>query len=546
VQVLGTVALWSGTPIGMNVAGLYLQGERLASVTGSTPYYFSPGPLVTASGAWSGGESRIEIFTTAAPGNPTALWRAQLDGFIVSSRRIGDRLYVVTRYTPGLPAGYSYANTPAAQEANRQLIASTPVDDLLPKVRINGGAAQRFLRASDVYSPPQGARKPLASMTVVTAIDLATPGIVQSLAIAGTVESVYVSSEHLFFASSRYDYRDAYGALLPPDTSTYITDVHQIRLGTQAMSVVGSGSIEGFLGTDADKSSFRMSEYQGRFRAITNNGQWGASVNRLTIMQPSSITPGLLKTVSTLPNAKRPEVLGKPYELLYGTRFVGDRLYAVTFRIVDPLYVVDLADSTDPRITAALTLPGFSDYLHPLANGLLLGFGKDARPAAGVGDGQAAWYQGLQLSLYDVADATNPREMQRVLLGKRGSDSALLRDHHAFSALMNADGTGVLAFPARLNDGLVPNSGSGDSAFYPWKESGLMRFELRGTGPTNASLVQLPSLITHSSSSAVLPTYYTDPAYENGRSIIMRNGTIYTGKGKLWRQDAAGNVFGPY
>jgi hypothetical protein len=249
--------------------------------------------------------------------------------------------------------------------------------------------------------------------------------------------------------------------------------------------------------------------------------------------------------VSVLPNAKRPQLLGKPNELLYGARFMGDRLYAVTFKWVDPLYVVDLADSADPRIAGDVQMPGYSDYLHPLPNGLLLGFGKDARPAVTRGDGEYAWYQGLQLSLFDVADAGKPREIQRVLMGKRGSDSALLRDHHAFSALTLSDNLMTLAIPARLHDGTpVGGSPPRDTSYYPWQESGLMRFELRGKSAADAQLVRMPSLITHRAATNPMPS--DDAASDGARSILFRDGTIYVGKGQFWRQDIGGAIYGPF
>jgi hypothetical protein len=326
-----------------------------------------------------------------------------------------------------------------------------------------------------------------------------------------------------------------------PEPPVYLTDMHQIRIAADAMTIVGSASLEGYLGNDPDKASFRLSEYQNRLRAVTSSAQmWGSATrNRLTILEPSTITPGLLKTVSYLPNAKRPQTLGKPFEQLYSTRFLADRLYAVTFKKIDPLYVVDLADNADPRIAGTLEVPGFSDYLHPLPNGLLLGFGKDAKPANEPGDGQFAWYQGLQLSLFDVNDIAQPRELSRVIMGKRGSDSALLHDHHAFSGLIQADGTGSFALPARIMDGPYPMYGSGDSAFYPWQQSGLMRFELRG-----ASIAPLPSLITHTA--AKNPNLQNDPAVSNARSVLFRNGTVYVGNGQFWHQDSIGNVNGPY
>jgi hypothetical protein len=418
---------------------------------------------------------------------------------------------------------------------------------MLPKVRIDGGAPGPLVTPSSIFLPPQGARPAMADMILVTAIDLDGPRIAQSLAIAGTVDTVYASTSNLFVATSRYEAMFQSGIALPPEPPLYLTDVHQIRLGSDAMAVAGSASIEGYLDSNPDKAAFRLSDYQGRLRAVTSSTRaWGGAIqNRLTILEPSTLVPGLLKTVAYLPNRQRPESLGKPYELVYGTRFVGDRLYAVTFRVVDPLYVVDLADSTDPRIAGALELPGFSEYLHPLPSGVLLGFGKDAKPASGFGDGQGAWYQGLQLSLYDVRDVGKPREIQRVVVGKRGSDSALLRDHHAFSALMQPDGTGSLAIPVHVADGPTPLGGSGDSAFYPWAWSGLARFALTGTSAANAQLVHLPNLVAITTAPWTSP-YFADPATSSGRSVLFRNGTVYVGFGQFWRQDAAGHVSGPY
>ncbi len=253
--------------------------------------------------------------------------------------------------------------------------------------------------------------------------------------------------------------------------------------------------------------------------------------------------PGLLKTVSWLPNARRPEPLGKPGELVYGTRFVGDRLYAVTFRMTDPLYVVDLADSADPRIAGALEIPGFSEYLHPLPNGLLLGFGKDAIPAGGGGDGLGAWFQGLQLSLFDVSNASAPREIRRITVGKRGSESALLTSHHAFSAFARPDGSTTIAIPAAVHEA-YPGAVSGPWNSYGWSYSGVLRFELRGSTAADVRLTQLPTMVTQ----RVGPVYgpANDPARAGGRTVQFADGDIYSGNGFFWRGDAAGNVAGPY
>jgi hypothetical protein len=540
LTVRGSVTLQGSLGATMATAGLFLHGSALVSVNGTRPLVLGasgwPHP-----GGWLRGTTHVEILDASVPARPVTRWRVEFDGHVVASRRIGDRLYVVSRFVPFVQ-GFSYGATfQAAVESNQRLLAGLPLVDMLPKMKVNGGAATPMVAPGAIHVPPQGSRKPMADMLVVTAIDLTEARIAQTLAIVGTAETAYASSTSLVVASSRYELRTSSGLLLP-EPPVVLTDLHQIRLGTAGMSIAGSASIEGMLTGDADKAAFRLSEHQGRVRAVTTSStMWGGSSrNRLTILEPSTIAQGVLKTVSFLPNERRPQTLGKPNEDLYGTRFVGDRLYAVTFRRIDPLYVVDLTDSADPRITGELEVTGFSDYLHPLPNGLLLGFGKDAQPANVVGDGQWAWFQGLQLTLFDVADPNRPRELQRVVLGKRGSESALLRSHHAFSTLMQADGQGRLAFPARIHDG-APYTADVWSG-YPWQYSGLMRFELRGTGAADARLVPLPSLVTHN---VVAASPVSDAAATEARAVQFRNGTIYIGSGRFWRQDAAGGTVGP-
>jgi len=534
----GAVGLAAERVSVLDQSGLFLQGDRLVAVTGAYAFSYSGWNV---SGSFMGAAIHVEVMNTGTVDDlPVSIWRAQIEGYLVSTRRIGNRLYVVSRFAPGVP-GLSYWL--GATPTNVALMAATPLADLLPKVRVNGGAAASLLAADRIYMPPQGSRRPLADMIVVTAIDLATPAIAQSLGVIGTIDGIYASTGNLYFATSRAEIRTALSTSLLPEPAGYTTDIHQVRLGVDAMTLVGSGSVEGHLGTDIEKIAFRMGEHAGKLRVVSSSSNWWLGTrNRLTVLEPSATAPGLLRTLAYLPNKQRPESLGKPGELLYGTRFAGDRLYAVTFKMIDPLYVVDLSVPADPRIAGALEMPGFSEYLHPLPNGLLLGFGKDARPASEFGDGSFAWYQGLQLSLYDVGDPSRPREMQRVLLGKRGSDSALLRDHHALSTLEKPGGAMSLAFPARIHDGYYPDWGVGDSAHYPWMESGLMRFELRGTTASDARLVQLPGVITHRASMMGIGA---DPA-ASGRSVLFPGGVVYMGEGQFWHQDGAGTVSGPY
>jgi uncharacterized secreted protein with C-terminal beta-propeller domain len=511
---------------------------RLASITGTEPAPSATTSAWVVSRSWVGGRTQVEMFDASQGASPKTMWNAVLDGHPVATRRIADRLYVVTRFVPELP-GFIYG----CASCNAAQIASTPLDKMLPTLSVNG-AAPVPLSPAEVLSPPQGASLPSAEITTVTVFDLANPAAIQRLAIAGATEAIYVSPANLYVATTRNLLRNTVGSRLVQSAATY-TDIHQIALGA-TLSPVGTATLEGYLGNDLDKTPFRLSESNGKLRAVTSllaDGGWGIQSNRnqLTILEPSVTTPGVLKTVSILPNPQRTAILGKPNEELYATRFVGDKLYAVTFTSsalsnqapsVDPLYVVDLANAADPRIRGALEIPGYSDYLHPLPNGQLLGFGRVVT-STGI-------EQGLQLSLFDVADPDNPRVVQQIAIGERGSDSALLKSHHALSVIdRGAEGI-ELAFPARVASGRVV-SGSGQSATYDWQESSLRRYRVK-----DGRLVEGMALSVWPKFSAA-PVLSADHTASTGRSILMGNGAaVYVGNGRLWFQDPAGVASGPF
>lgn len=507
--------------------GLYLHGDRLVSLS-SEPAYSPFGTLTSppVPDVWGGGIFTIELFDRTDPVRPISLWRAEIDGVLLSSRRIGNQLYVIHR-SSRMPQGLLRDGTPEALAHNQALVATIPGADLLPTIRIRGGERQPLLGAQSVFLPPTGDRPVMPEFALLTRINLIDPDDRESLAVIGGVETVYVAPESVYIATSRYAPRVEAGALVWPGFSA--TEIHRFTLGGESLLLDGTGIVEGVVGRDPERAPFRFSEHEGHLRLLTvgNFGDFGR--NRLSVLAPSQQTPGLLKLVSQLPNPQQPAPIGKPDEQLYGTRFVADRLYAVTFLQVDPLYVIDLADPAAPRILGELELPGFSEYLHPLPGGLLLGIGLDAFPSTGIGDGRFALFQGLQVALFDVSDPTAPQVIDRQLIGERGSDSAVLRDHHAFSALTLADGRLRFAFPAKVHGERFPlQSGSG-SDWAPWTESGLFAFDVVGSG-ASAQLLPLSPLITRRPPDSE----WADDARSNARSLLTPNGAIYISEGGFW------------
>ena len=168
-------------------------------------------------------------------------------------------------------------------------------------------------------------------------------------------------------------------------------------------------------------------------------------------------------------------------EKIYSTRFIGDRLYMVTFKRIDPFFVIDLSTPTSPKILGKLKIPGYSDYLHPYDATHIIGVGKET----GTNDWGGVSTKGLKLALFDVSDVEHPKQIDKVEIGDSGTDSAALSDHKAF--LFDKE-KNLLVIPARVvkNEAAVadkngvtqPNIWYGAYVFGVTPETG---FTLRGT-----------------------------------------------------------------
>ncbi|MEM2138133.1 MAG: beta-propeller domain-containing protein [Candidatus Anstonellaceae archaeon] len=191
------------------------------------------------------------------------------------------------------------------------------------------------------------------------------------------------------------------------------TAIHKVALSNFAY--LGDAYVPGHV-----LNQFSMDEHNGYFRIATTSG-------RLSRMG-SSTSNNLYVLDSGLKQVGEIEDLA-PGESIYSARFMGDRAYLVTFKKVDPFFVLDLSNPEKPKVLGKLKIPGYSDYLHPYDENYVIGLGKGAIAAE---EGDFAWYQGVKLSLFDVSDLENPKEVAKFEIGDRGTDSYALHDHKAF------------------------------------------------------------------------------------------------------------------
>lgn len=421
---------------------------------------------------------RVDVTDASAP---KAGERLAIDGQLVAARRVGDQLVLVTTWVPQLPVDRLPPNATAAER--EAAIASTTPADILPRMRRNGGAPTALLGETDCWTQPGNASTDV-QVTTITLLDLRAADLApRSRCFVGGTQALYMTSGSLYLATTRWVYATGIGGIAlvgyPADMRT---DIHKFAFGAQGVSYRASGDVPGHLGWDARQSSYRFSEWNGDLRVVTFTGTfgWAGGADPATPPSPAQLSvlreragQATLQTVATLPNTRRPELLGKPGEQLRAVRFVGDRGYVVTFRQIDPLYVLDLADPADPKTAGALEVPGFSDHLLPLADGLLLGVGRDVDPDTGRN-------AGLKLALFDVRDAARPLALDSVTLGRVGSMSALDASPHGINWLTTG-GVARVALPVAL-------ATTGD---YSGWQRGLQRLEVDLTA---RSLRMLPLL----------------------------------------------------
>ncbi len=412
----------------------------------------------------------VRGFALASDGTATATERLHIEGRLLDSRRIGNRLYLISSHSPVTPLDFlPVTASPAEREA---AITRTTAAQFLPRIRRHGGAAQPLLADTDCWVQKDNASSTV-ELTTITVVDLATPTLpATSRCFVGGAEALYMSTSQLYLATTRWVTTGPLGLRLAVLPNEIKTDIHKFALQGSTVDYRGSAAVEGHLGWDPEQMPLRMSEHNGDLRVLTFTGAFGwMSVNdassgktpspaRLTVLREASGTAGLT-AVATLPNSTRPATLGKPNEQVYGVRFAGERAYVVTFRRTDPLYVLDLANATDPKVAGELELAGFSEHLFPLQGGLLLGVGRSADNAGRI--------TGLQVALFNVQNMASPSLLATQSLGGPASQTALNASRHGLNFLQVGHIARV-ALPTLLVD----------ANYVEW-EAGLLRYEIDTT-----------------------------------------------------------------
>ncbi len=436
--------------VGQPVRGLYLRGDHLIAL--------SPGygdvHILRAQGSqtliWPPYVPQSQLVITqidvSDPNAPAVRGQITLDGALVTSRLTNDRLIVVLTHLPPDPPG------PIAA-----LLGTVRADDVLPKLMLSDGTQRRAVQSTSVLHPQTPEGTAMTLVVTLEADDIET--VVGSTAVMADAGTIYASTEALYLTDP--DLRE--GDFTP------VTTIHKLTFDDDGVArYTASGQVPG-----RPLNQFSLGEYQGVLRIATHverlrflplaepgiavaDARPAAAQAAADPNQPFNAVYTLREQGGELTIVGRVEGIA-PGEQLFAARFIADRGYLVTFRQIDPFFVVDVSDPEHPRLAGELKVPGFSDYLHPLADHRVIGVGRSVDTSRG-----GAVPKALQLSLFDVSDPNEPRLIEQLELGGFGSHSDVSFDAKAFALLPQR---GLMVLPAMLTPEDAQPFGGGQPEF---------------------------------------------------------------------------------
>jgi uncharacterized secreted protein with C-terminal beta-propeller domain len=412
----------------------------------------------------------IKVYNIADRSNPTLTRNVSSDGNYFNSRMIGEYIYVLV-------------NQPTMTSQSNVAIPKIYYPDRTEEVPPNGIYYSNVTDSFETY---------VNVLSVNILNDHEAPN--EKSYLLGHASTTYVSQNNIYITYQTYQ------------DQTQQTRIHRISIDEGQIKYEATGQVPGYV-----LNQFSMDEHNSYFRIATTTGQvWSVlstSRSHVYVLDTELNIVGALEDLA-------------PGEKIYSARFMGNRCYLVTFKKIDPLFVIDLSTPAEPQVLGQLKITGYSDYLHPYDENHIIGIGKETIEAE---EGNFAWYQGVKISLFDVTDVAVPKEIAKYEIGDRGTDSPILTDHKAF--LFDKERK-LLVIPvtvAEINEakysGGVPDWAWGD---YVWNGAYVFHISLEQG-------LEFRGGITHlADNSDLLKTgyYYTSP-YSIERSLYINN-VLYT------------------
>ena len=436
--------LIEGTPQAM-----MLDGDRLVVISTVSSWNIPSTNSLYQAMDWDAGYNswrtssltKFTVFDITDRSNPDLERELFLEGSYITAREVNGTIRTVSHAWIEIPQMKSWLDLPEDywrldyDDPNRRVIREKvayltmlensealdkiTIGDIIPRVyeRINGAVIIHGLSdgdCNDFVAPEDGLNRGFNS---IFTFDLSADRFnFDADHIVGNYPMVYASQDQLILTENAWDWWWYWGE---GQDGQEATNIHTFDISNPEETVyTGSGRVAGTI-----LNQFSISEYQGVIRVATTEGQWA----RWWMENPEPMTSSVITMaiqINSTTGERTLQQIGKvgdiaPEERIWSARFDGDRAYLVTFRQIDPLWVIDLSNQSNPIILGELEVPGVSTYIHPLSKDALLTIGMG--PAGE--DGLGLDWSSIQLSMFNISDPTTPTLSNVLSLSPVNDDS---------------------------------------------------------------------------------------------------------------------------
>ena len=374
----------------------------------------------------------ISIFDTQNLNAPSLKQQYSLDGHVLSSRQIDNKLYIVSSFSPSIN---HVVNADVLNQENEivfEALRNAPLSDFLPHVTDIAGNKTSLVSSNSCYIPAQfDENSGHHGLVLLTVIDTDKPTNIKSQCVNAQAQGIYVSKDAVYLYGEQYQ--------------ESITDlqsvIYKFSISDEGLNYRAYATLDGNFGFR--NSQFRFNESGEYLTTVsTTYDESYTPTHQLSVFKDQG--DDVLAAVGHLPNQAHPAPIGKPNEDIYAVRYFNNKAYIVTFERTDPLYVIDLSNKENPTVEGALEIPGYSAYLHPINQELLLGIGQHILAQDDDSD-LPVIDEGAQVSLFDVGEPQSPVQLSNHIY--KDSFTPVEFDHHALSYLQLSANNHRIALP---------------------------------------------------------------------------------------------------
>ena len=341
----------------------------------------------------------IVVYDVSDVLNIKEIRKVEIEGSYISSRMIEENIYVIS----SKDLYQYYYGSLREDELQSRYLDTAISDDLICK------------DYKDIYYFPESEESNYLNIASFNVNNLEDANVKTFL---GAGSDVYCSENNLYITKTNWNYKMI-------EDSTAETSIYKISLNGTKLVLEAETKIPGMI-----INQFSLDEYNGNLRiAVTkyNNNSSEDTSNNLYILDSK------LSVIGSIENMAEGEKI-------YSVRFMGNKGYIVTFKQVDPLFVIDLSNPINPSVVGELKIPGYSSYLHPYDENHIIGIGYNTTETSygsTVNDG-------IKLSMFDVSNPTTPVEMFNTVIGDKHTNTSATYDH---KAVMFSKEKNIIAIP---------------------------------------------------------------------------------------------------